>query len=83
MLVDGRLIPAATGAAVAKYRHIATNRDKEIEAKQYEDFFKEQLLQLADYDGVFYQKSRARTMNEQERTSVDGCATFFKKSKYF
>jgi CCR4-NOT transcription complex subunit 6 len=54
---------------------------QEIEAGQFEDFFKEQLSHLAEYDGVFYQKSRARTMGEQERASVDGCATFFKKTK--
>ena len=33
-VIVGRLIPAGTGAAVAKYRKIATSRDKEIEAQQ-------------------------------------------------
>ena len=33
------------------------------------------------YDGVFYAKSRARTMDEYKRKSVDGCATFWKASR--
>jgi CCR4-NOT transcription complex subunit 6 len=54
---------------------------QEVEAGQYEGFFKEQLGTHGDYEGVFYPKSRARTMGEYERNSVDGCATFFKKTK--
>lgn len=50
--------------------------------RQYEDFFKEQLGQLSDYDGTFFPKSRSRTMGEYERKQVDGCATLFKTSKY-
>jgi CCR4-NOT transcription complex subunit 6 len=49
--------------------------------KQYEEFFKEQLSQLADYDGIFFPKSRSRTMGEYERRQVDGCATLYKMSK--
>eukprot|EP00842_Homolaphlyctis_polyrhiza_P004934 jgi/Hompol1/5441/HPOL_001935-RA len=58
------------------------NADIEIEMGQYEDYFKEQLSQLAEYDGVFYPKSRSRTMGETERRAVDGCATMFKSSKF-
>ncbi|ORX90110.1 hypothetical protein K493DRAFT_288487 [Basidiobolus meristosporus CBS 931.73] len=52
-----------------------------IEASQYEEFFRDQLKQ-ADYDSVFWVKSRAKTMSEWERRSVDGCATFFKSSMF-
>jgi len=49
---------------------------------QYEEFFKDQLRTQADYDSVFWPKSRAKTMSEWEKKTVDGCATFFKASKY-
>lgn len=49
--------------------------------RQYEDFFKEQLSQLAEYDGEFFPKSRSRTMGEYERSQVDGCATLYKTTK--
>ncbi|KAI8910995.1 Endonuclease/exonuclease/phosphatase [Gorgonomyces haynaldii] len=55
---------------------------QEVENGQYEDFFLPQLSQLSGYDGVFYPKSRARTMGEYERRQVDGCATFYKRSKF-
>ncbi|KAI0217358.1 Glucose-repressible alcohol dehydrogenase transcriptional effector [Massospora cicadina] len=53
---------------------------QEIEAGQYEAIFKP-VLQKAGYDGVFWCKTRAKTMSEKDRVSVDGCATFFKTSK--
>lgn len=49
---------------------------------QFEEFFLEQLSQLGEYAGVFYPKSRARTMGDLDRRQVDGCATFYKTSKY-
>ncbi|KAI8357127.1 Endonuclease/exonuclease/phosphatase [Mortierella sp. GBAus27b] len=55
---------------------------QEVELGQYEDYFKEQMKQQADYDGVFWPKSRAKTMGEKDRRTVDGCATFFKASKF-
>ncbi|KAJ3303303.1 Glucose-repressible alcohol dehydrogenase transcriptional effector [Kappamyces sp. JEL0829] len=55
--------------------------EQEVDQKQYEEFFKEQLSQLSDYDGVFFPKSRSRTMGEIERRQVDGCATLYKTSK--
>ncbi|KAI8898672.1 Endonuclease/exonuclease/phosphatase [Globomyces pollinis-pini] len=55
---------------------------QEVEMRQFEDFFKEQLSQLADYDGVFFPKSRAKTMPEYERRQVDGCVTMYKTSKF-
>ncbi|ORX96928.1 hypothetical protein K493DRAFT_216678 [Basidiobolus meristosporus CBS 931.73] len=54
---------------------------QEVETSQYEEFFREQLKQ-AEYEGVFWVKSRAKTMSEWERKSVDGCATFFKSSLF-
>ncbi|KAI8930201.1 Endonuclease/exonuclease/phosphatase [Entophlyctis helioformis] len=55
---------------------------QEMEIGQFEDFFREQLSQLAEYDGVIYPKSRARTMPEFERRQVDGCATLYKANKF-
>jgi len=42
---------------------------------QYHDLF---TPQLSEYTGVFWPKSRAKTMQEYEKKTVDGCATFFK-----
>ncbi|KYK57126.1 Glucose-repressible alcohol dehydrogenase transcriptional effector [Drechmeria coniospora] len=49
------------------------------------DAFKEDLspeLAQMDYKGVHWPKSRARTMSEKDAQSVDGCAMFYKQSKY-
>jgi len=54
---------------------------QEVETGQYEDWFKAQMA-TGEYEGVFYPKSRARTMDEQGRKIVDGCATFFKPSRF-
>ncbi|KAM4675507.1 CCR4-NOT transcription complex subunit 6 isoform 2-T2 [Discoglossus pictus] len=54
---------------------------QEVETEQYYSFF---FLELRDrgYDGFFSPKSRARTMSEQDRKHVDGCAVFFKTEKF-
>jgi CCR4-NOT transcription complex subunit 6 len=52
-----------------------------VETGQYDEYFKEQMKLQADYDSIFYPKSRAKTMAEKDRKSVDGCAMFFKASK--
>ncbi|TIB04631.1 hypothetical protein E3P96_01578 [Wallemia ichthyophaga] len=54
---------------------------QEVDIEQYEDFFLNHLSHH-DYRGVYSQKSRAKTMSENEKKRVDGCATFFKGSKY-
>ncbi|KAJ2780809.1 Glucose-repressible alcohol dehydrogenase transcriptional effector [Coemansia interrupta] len=54
---------------------------QEVEAGQYEEFFKEKLGELG-YESVFWTKSRARTMSESERKLVDGCATFYRTEKF-
>ncbi|KAJ1972122.1 Glucose-repressible alcohol dehydrogenase transcriptional effector [Dimargaris xerosporica] len=55
---------------------------QEVEASQFDDFFKEQMAKEGGYEGVFWIKSRARTMTDQERKGVDGCAIFFKSAKF-
>ncbi|CAH7686137.1 Endonuclease/exonuclease/phosphatase [Phakopsora pachyrhizi] len=54
---------------------------QEVDVEQYEDFFVQSLKEQG-YEGVFYPKSRARTMGSEERRHVDGCATFFKTSMF-
>lgn len=49
------------------------------------DAFKEDLspeLAQMDYKGVHWPKSRAKTMSERDAQSVDGCAVFYKQSKF-
>ncbi|UZP34753.1 hypothetical protein NXS19_002569 [Fusarium pseudograminearum] len=49
------------------------------------DAFKEDLspdLAQLDYKGVHWPKSRAKTMSEKDAQSVDGCAVFYKQSKF-
>jgi CCR4-NOT transcription complex subunit 6 len=54
---------------------------QEVQTAQYEEFFVPK-LGTAGYDGVYYPKSRYKTMNEADRRLVDGCAVFFNNSKY-
>lgn len=54
---------------------------QEVVAEQYEEYFLHHLSQQ-DYEGVFWPKSRSKTMRDEERRRVDGCATFFKANKF-
>ncbi|XP_026307243.2 CCR4-NOT transcription complex subunit 6 isoform X2 [Piliocolobus tephrosceles] len=54
---------------------------QEVETEQYYSFFLVELKERG-YNGFFSPKSRARTMSEQERKHVDGCAIFFKTEKF-
>ncbi|KAK4049091.1 Glucose-repressible alcohol dehydrogenase transcriptional effector [Microbotryomycetes sp. JL221] len=54
---------------------------QEVDIEQYETFFLENLSRH-EYDGVYYPKSRARTMSGEEKRHVDGCATFFKNTTF-
>jgi len=54
---------------------------QEVDMESFNEYFRVQLA-YNDYKGVFWPKSRARTMAEKEAKLVDGCATFFKGSKY-
>lgn len=49
--------------------------------ESYNEYFRRELA-FNDYRGIFWPKSRAKTMAEKEAKYVDGCATFFKSSKY-
>lgn len=53
---------------------------QEVDIAQYEDYFTHH-LKGQDYEGVYWPKSRYKTMPEPERRLVDGCATFYKASK--
>lgn len=54
---------------------------QEIDRESYDDFFRRE-LSANDYRGIFWPKSRAKTMAEKDAKLVDGCATFYKDSKY-
>ena len=54
---------------------------QEVDMESFNEFFRQELA-YNDYRGVFWPKSRAKTMAEREAKMVDGCATFFKYSKY-
>ena len=54
---------------------------QEIETDQFFNFFLPE-LQRHGYNGIFSPKSRARTMTEEDRKYVDGCAIFYRTSKY-
>ncbi|KIJ60025.1 hypothetical protein HYDPIDRAFT_177587 [Hydnomerulius pinastri MD-312] len=54
---------------------------QEVDITQYEDYFVKH-LQEQDYEGVYYPKSRYKTMSDADRRQVDGCAIFYKANKY-
>lgn len=51
---------------------------QEVEGAQYEEFFLHHLSEQG-YSGVYFPKSRARTMSSEEKRHVDGCAIFYKE----
>lgn len=53
---------------------------QEVDVAQYSDYFLPNLSEKG-YEGVYWPKSRANTMDDTQRRLVDGCATFFKSSK--
>lgn len=53
-----------------------------MEMGQYEDYFIEHFKKMGDYESVFLAKTRAKTMSEKERRVVDGCATFYKTTRF-
>ncbi|KAI8367884.1 Endonuclease/exonuclease/phosphatase [Choanephora cucurbitarum] len=55
---------------------------QEMEMGSYHDYFKDHFKKMGDYDSVFIAKTRAKTMSEKERRVVDGCATFYKASRF-
>lgn len=54
---------------------------QEVETEQFHKFFKMELAPRG-YNGTFSPKSRAKTMAEDERKYVDGCAIFWKADKF-
>lgn len=54
---------------------------QEVATDSYEEVFSPALA-YHEYKGVFWPKTRARVMNESEKKNVDGCATFYKTTKY-
>lgn len=54
---------------------------QEVETEQYWSVFLE-TLQPRGYEGFFCPKSRAKLVSEAERKHVDGCAVFYKTSKF-
>ncbi|XP_037525295.1 CCR4-NOT transcription complex subunit 6-like isoform X3 [Rhipicephalus sanguineus] len=54
---------------------------QEVETEQFHEFFLPE-LKRDGYDGIFSPKSRAKTMSESDRKHVDGCAIFFRTSKF-
>lgn len=54
---------------------------QEMDVENFNEFFRPNLASEA-YKGVFFPKSRAQTMGEKESRNVDGCAIFFKSTKY-
>ncbi|KHJ86671.1 hypothetical protein OESDEN_13570, partial [Oesophagostomum dentatum] len=54
---------------------------QEVETEQFRLLFQPELKALG-YTGIFSPKSRAKTMNEEDRKYVDGCAIFWKSEKF-
>ncbi|ORZ23360.1 Endonuclease/exonuclease/phosphatase [Absidia repens] len=55
---------------------------QELARHDYDTFLVPYLKDHGGFDGLFYPKSRAKTMAESERKWVDGCAMFYKSSRY-
>lgn len=54
---------------------------QEVDKENYDNYFTPQLLEKG-YEGIFWPKSRSRTMNDTEQKAVDGCASFFKSAMF-
>jgi len=54
---------------------------QEVEAEQLEVFFQPEMLSRG-YVGKFHPKSRARTMDDHAKKTVDGCVTFWKRELF-
>lgn len=54
---------------------------QEMVTDEYYQYFEPE-LKKEGYLGIFEPKSRARTMNEEDRRFVDGCAIFYKSEKF-
>ncbi|KAJ9134621.1 Glucose-repressible alcohol dehydrogenase transcriptional effector [Pleurostoma richardsiae] len=54
---------------------------QEVSADAMREVFSPELA-TNDYRGVQFARSKAKTMNEKDASAVDGCAIFYKASKY-
>lgn len=52
---------------------------QEVDGQQYEDFFLPNLSNNG-YEGIYWPRTKARTMTAEEKKHVDGNATFYKPS---
>ncbi|KAK9462530.1 Endonuclease/exonuclease/phosphatase [Lipomyces oligophaga] len=53
---------------------------QEVDGATYHDFLKPEFEDI--YGGYYWPKTRVKTMSEQARKKVDGCALFYKKSVF-
>ena len=54
---------------------------QEVETRTYMEFWAPLLAQKG-YRGLFFSKTRSKTMSENDSKKVDGCATFYKVDKF-
>ena len=54
---------------------------QELDTESYEEYFRPQLA-IKDYRAVFWPKQKSKTMRTEESRAVDGCAIFFKHTKF-
>ncbi|KAI5801215.1 Endonuclease/exonuclease/phosphatase [Geopyxis carbonaria] len=54
---------------------------QEVDMDNFNEWFMPELA-VTNYKGIFQPKTRARTMSETEKKSVDGCAIFYKHDKF-
>lgn len=54
---------------------------QEVETRTFHEFWVP-LMQNVGYKGFFFSKTRSKTMGELESKKVDGCATFYRASKF-
>ncbi|EGV66477.1 glucose-repressible alcohol dehydrogenase transcriptional effector [Yamadazyma tenuis ATCC 10573] len=54
---------------------------QEVETRTFHEFWVPRMQKLG-YKGLFYSKTRSKTMGELDAKKVDGCAVFYKTSKF-
>lgn len=54
---------------------------QEVETRTYHEFWTPLMVSVG-YKGFFFSKTRSKTMSEAESKKVDGCATFYRTSKF-
>lgn len=54
---------------------------QEVDITSFTEYFSPKLA-YCNLKGAFWPKSRAKTMSEESRKVVDGCATFFRNDRY-